>query len=121
MKKRRNKPPLFFFIMYWKIVNTTPHDIKLILDNREVVYPKSSNPIRLEEESKLVDILDVDIPIYSKIYKSADLPPEQSSVYYIVSLIVAQSFPERRDFLIVNDTIRNDKGQIIGCRSFARV
>lgn len=84
-------------------------------------YPRSSDPLRLNEEETLIETIN-EIPIYSKVMKLMNNPPPQrDNVYYIVSLVVAQKYATRSDFLIVNHTIRNEKGQIIGCRSFAKI
>ena len=59
------------------------------------------------------------IPLTRTIYRGSDLPPYEDGTYYIVSAIFCQAFPDRKDFLIVNETIRNEKGEITGCKSLA--
>lgn len=41
--------------------------------------------------------------------------------YYIVSILVAQNSPDRKDLLIPYDLVRSEKGQIVGCRKLARL
>lgn len=39
--------------------------------------------------------------------------------YYVVSKIFADAYPDRDDFLIVDDLVRDDEGNIVGCRAFS--
>ena len=45
--------------------------------------------------------------------------PVKDDTFYVVSLIAAQALPEREDLLLVDGTIRDDGGRIIGCTGFA--
>lgn len=106
------------------VVNLTPHEVKIYVDeNTFITIPKAEEPLRLEEESEFVDAIELngyDIMIYSKKYHPAnELPPEEEDVYYIVSALVARAYPNRHDFLIPNDMIRDDDGRIVMCRSFS--
>ena len=47
------------------------------------------------------------------------LPVAVENKFYIVSRIAALAMPERTDLLMVDDTIRDDNGRIIGCTGFA--
>ena len=51
------------------------------------------------------------------------LPQSKDMTYYIVSNIVAQAAKtlKRKDCLIPDDTVRNEKGQVVGCRGLAVV
>ena len=49
-----------------------------------------------------------------------ELPEQQDGTFYIVSALVARA-AGREDFVIVNDTVRDNDGRIIGCQSFAHV
>ena len=43
------------------------------------------------------------------------------TTHYIVSRIVAEIMRNRKDLILANETVRDDKGQIIGCKSFSRL
>jgi len=43
----------------------------------------------------------------------------ETGTFYVVSRIAAEAMPERDDLLLVDETIRGDSGQIIGCTGFA--
>ncbi len=51
--------------------------------------------------------------------ETENLPPQREGIYYIVSNLVAQANPDRRDLLIVDDTVRDEQGRIIGCKSLS--
>ena len=60
------------------------------------------------------------IPITKTVFGEVEGLPEYSKGrYYIVSSLVAQACPNRPDLLIVNETIRDKEGKIIGCQSFS--
>lgn len=105
----------------WEIVNLTPHPIVLIDDIGIIeTIPASGIVARASEESEAVS--GYPFPVFRKKYGSVQgLPEPEPGVFYVVSALTAQACPERNDVLIVNDTVRDESGRIIGCRSFAHV
>ena len=122
-----------------KLVNLTPHEIDIMNDKNEVVMkiPPSGKIARVTEDNLLQGHVN-EIPLYYKAYKEMieELPdpvypknrnPDSLEWYdyctlYIVSLPVAQvvgNTTNRHDMLIVGDSVRNEKGEIIGTRSLA--
>lgn len=103
------------------IINLTPHDINLLLEDDVVVF-KSEGIARVQQKEVLDEYFDR-VPIYKNKYgKIEGLPEEKDGVYYIVSFVVASALKDKRnDLLIVTKTERNEKGQIIGCYGFARL
>ena len=106
------------------LINLTPHDINLFDGDKLIdTIEKSDKFARAKEEKRRVDYVNgwaVDQISYGEV---VDLPETQENTYYIVSQITAVAAKElgRTDCLIVSDIVRNDKGQIIGCRGFAKV
>lgn len=49
------------------------------------------------------------------------LPLPQPYTYYVVSMLVAQAMKDRQDILIVDNTVRDEKGRITGAIAFARL
>jgi hypothetical protein len=50
------------------------------------------------------------------------LPEPQADTIYVVSAIVAQAVSGKRDDVyVVDDTIRNEQGQIVGCNALAQI
>ncbi len=109
-----------------KIKNFTPHEVVLMGENGKVLitFP-AEGLIRLSEKRERLETLfleNVKISVFKKVYGGTEeLPPKRKGTYYIVSLPVAQAFPERTDFLIPDELVRDENGKIIGCRSFARI
>lgn len=86
------------------VVNLTPHDIALVDDQgfaRES-YPRSGTIARVQG-----------LPLGPV----EGLPPPQEGTLYIVSVIVAERLPERRDLRVPGDQVRDAQGRIVGCRS----
>ena len=102
------------------IINLTPHDIVLYINDKPVLY-ESQGVVRANCESELVGTIN-GINVYKNKYTSIDkMPKYKKGTYYIVSRIVAEIMRNRKDLLLANETVRDDKGQIIGCKSFSRL
>ncbi|WP_405316974.1 hypothetical protein [Faecalibacillus faecis] len=103
-----------------EIINLTPHDVTVILDGNVTKTIKSSGTIaRCSQTSKELGPLG-DIPLVATIFGDVvGLPDPQDDVWYIVSRIVMNALPLRRDLLVPNDLVRDNDGNIIGCRSFS--
>lgn len=102
------------------IINLTPHDIILFKGDEQILY-KSSGIVRAECKRELVGEIN-GINVYINKYIGIDkMPKYKKGTYYIVSRIVAEMMRQRKDLLLVNETVRNEKGQIIGCKSFSRL
>lgn len=113
-----------------KIVNLTPHAITVLKNGEEIaVYDASGCIARCESDTVTVGEI-AGIPLtetrFGKLYLidrdrvKHELPEQQDGTFYIVSALVAR-VAQREDFIIVDDTVRDDKGRIIGCQSFAHV
>ena len=104
------------------INNMTPHDITLMTEDKEIIeiFPKSEEPIRLESKQVIVGNTDK-CPIKQVCFGLSNLPDYEKGVYYIVSALVANAYPERKDLFMVNETVRDENGRIQGCKSFAVV
>lgn len=107
------------------IINLTPHSVNIIGNDNSVsvTIEASGNVARCSQTIDIVGnitVNSVDIPISSSSYgEVVDLPDPQDGVYYIVSRLVMSACPARQDLLVPNDLVRNDAGQVIGCRSLA--
>lgn len=103
------------------IINLTPHDVNLLLEDDVIVF-KSEGIARVQQKEIIDECFDR-VPIYKNKYGEVEgLPKEKDGVYYIVSFVVASALKDKRnDLLIVTKTERNEKGQIIGCYGFARL
>lgn len=97
--------------------NLTPHEVKIITDEGAIVVKPSGIIARCEEHEEPAGEL-AGIPV-SRIVMGevVDLPPEEDGVVLIVSHIVLQACPERKDLVKPGKPVRNVAGDIIGCRS----
>lgn len=105
-----------------KIVNLTPHAITFMRANEEnLVIEPSGKVARVSFETRQIEAID-GIPVMQNIYGGiVELPEPQEGTIYLVSSLVAARCSERNDVFIPNDSVRDDQGRIIGCRSLARV
>ncbi|MBW6469635.1 MAG: hypothetical protein K0A90_00255 [Methanosarcinaceae archaeon] len=102
-----------------KIRNMTPHDVGVIdkTTNKVVINYLSEGSIRLTEEREFLYTVN-GVSVYSKTFGSAEIPEKVKDTMYIVSLAVGQAYPERTDFLIPDQLVRDEKGVVLGCTSF---
>lgn len=115
-----------------KVINMTPHAVRVFLDADGVkvhTYMPSGKSIRLESETYKVGEID-GVPLTRTRYGnpiivsdglSEELYFETPGVYYIVSAMVAQALPHRKDFLVPAEQVRDSEGKIIGCRSLGTI
>ena len=109
-----------------KIVNLTPHTINFVgQDNAIIATIPSSGVARATQRREIVDTIVVDgisLPIARCTYGDVQgLPDPEADTIYIVSAITAQAVPERDDVFIVDDSVRDENGRIIGVRGLAHV
>lgn len=106
-----------------KIVNLTPHAINFVDQEGNAVLSvePSGNLARVSSRITTVDSID-GIPVTETVFGEVEgLPAEQDGVIYLVSAIVAARCPNRTDVFIPSESVRDDKGRIIGCKSLGRV
>jgi hypothetical protein len=97
------------------IKNLTPHVITIIKASGEVIDIPSHGTIRLSEVTTAVTEYE-GVQLVRKSYGSAELPPQNGDIY-IVSALVRQAFPHRKDLVSPGDLIRDENGNVIGCRN----
>ena len=99
------------------IINLTPHEITFMGD-KKITIPASGNVARVAVKHEHVGTLN-DLPIYRSVFGQVEnLPEPKADTVYIVSAIVAQAVKGKRDDIyIVDDTVRDENGRIIGCRA----
>lgn len=104
-----------------KIINLTPHTINLYRGGEMIMAIPSSGVARVSVTSQIIGEV-CGFPVRRNVYgEIIGLPDPEEGTMYIVSALVAQAAKDRRDLLLVDDTVRNAEGQIIGCRGFARI
>ena len=108
-----------------KIINCTPHDVNLVTTNGSITFPRSGIIPRLTEQQKKINSINsngIEIDIMQKSFSEVEgLPEPKEGTIFIVSALVAGAVKNRDDLVIPNDTIRNEKGNIIGCKNLAKI
>lgn len=99
-----------------KFINLTPHDINIDTDNGIVTIPCSGKVARCKTISVLDSRID-GIALYATRFGDVfDLPPMTENVLYIVSAMVKQKESNRNDLLSPGELVRDEKGNVIGCK-----
>jgi hypothetical protein len=100
-----------------KIINKTPHAVYILNKDGTVlrVFPKSNGMIRVKET--ITDLENIDgIPICSTRWsRTMDVPEYIEGIFYIVSQLVKNALPKRKDLLTPKGAVRDEKGNVIGC------
>ena len=110
-----------------KIINLTPHSITFVSDDGTPIMtvPASGAVARVSSKTVvmgLVDVGEIQIPITGTTYGEIEgLPSPQDGIIYVVSSLVAQRCSNRQDIFIPNESVRDENGRIVGCRSLGRV
>lgn len=104
------------------IINLTPHAITIIAeDGTKTEFAPSGVIARVAQIREQVGTLN-GFPLYRNSFgEVVGLPEAKADTVYIVSALVAQAAKDRDDLVIVDNTIRDENGRIIGARGFARV
>lgn len=99
------------------IINLTPHAVNVHTENG-ISTIHSSGVARLT--TSRVKVAEANgIPLYNTAYGAVTgLPESQDETVYIVSALVREAQPARRDLWSPADLVRDEKGNIIGCKSF---
>ena len=106
-----------------KIVNLTPHDVKLFHEGKEHVFPNAGVIARVASSSEFSHSVN-GLPVHKTIYAEVEnLPEPQDGVIYIVALLVAQVLAGTRTDIVCPDTgpdsaVRDNKGLIAGVKRF---
>jgi len=115
-----------------EIVNLTPHKVTLVTSlGCKMDIPPSGKIARCVEKTSTYDVLQYSvknmygdddifpITVIKKELGACDyIPPKKPGVVYIVSLPVAQKL-KRPDVLAIGESIRDENGNIVGCKSLA--
>ena len=106
------------------IVNLTPHTINIINDDKNVAIPPSGQVARVSSTTKVVGAMQVavDVVVPITITEFGDvvgLPDPTPGTIFVVSGMVAGQV-SREDVFSPGEQVRNDAGQVIGCKTLSR-
>ena len=106
-----------------KLKNFTPHNVVIVMNETTKIIP-SDGIARVTETKTVTPSIDVD-GVIIETFKSAfgeveNLPPQEEGVMVIVSALVASAAKGRDDLLVPGELVRDDGGNIVGCKSLRR-
>ncbi len=109
--------------MKLKLKNFTPHNVVIVINTTKIVIP-SDGIARVTETKTVTPSIDVD-GVIIETFMSAfgeveNLPPQEEEVMIIVSALVASAAKGRDDLLVPGELVRDDGGNIVGCKSLRR-
>ncbi len=105
------------------IKNLTPHKITVIKDDgTEIGLFPEGIVARIKTKSVLAGKVH-GFNLYKTEYGEViDLPEpaedENGTIYYIVSALVKNALPNRKDLISPSQQVRDDQGRVIGCKGF---
>lgn len=112
---------IMFYIPEITVMNLTPHTVNIVTESGIIDYPASGRIARVSARTQVIGKLG-NIPITRTVYGEVEgLPEPEEGVIYIVSSLVAQRVPERTDVFVPSESVRDDQGRIIGCKSLGRI
>lgn len=105
------------------IVNLTPHSINFLDEsNNPILTVEPSGVVARAKQTRTLCGTIAGIPVNQCAYGTVQgLPEPAKETIYVVSAITAQACPERADVYIVDDSVRNEDGRIIGVRALAHI
>ena len=102
------------------IINLTPHDLNIVHGDLITIVKAENTPARVSSKVEVIGYLNNGIPLYDTVYGEViDLPQPQDGVIYVVSRIVKNCVPDRKDVLVPGNLLRDDKGNVIGCNGLS--
>lgn len=104
----------------YSYINLTPHDINIVNDDGDLIFtiPPCGEVARVDAHTEVVGYLDFNIPLTKTVFGEVEgLREPVEGVYQIVSSLVKQRCPDRNDVVIPNESVRDEHGRIIGCKS----
>ena len=103
-----------------KIINCTPHEINIIREDGNINIKPQEKPARVSTKRVVTGNIN-GITVNNVCFGEVEnLPEEKEDTIIIVSRIVAEAVKRYRDdVVVVDETVRDEKGRVIGCKSFA--
>jgi hypothetical protein len=103
------------------LVNLTPHNIDIFLpDETHRVIPPTGDIARVTQTFTSAGSIEGIPVVRTQLGDVFNLPDTEPGVYYIVSRMVIQALPQRKDLVAPGQLIRDDDGRPIGVRELIR-
>lgn len=104
-----------------QIKNFTPHPITICNNAGEVIRViQPEGLVRLKAVTVPAGEID-GVPVTKTEFGTPEGMPEfQEGVFIVVSQLVKTALPSRSDLLVPAEVVRDEKGNIVGCKSLGR-
>ena len=103
-----------------EVINCTPHDINIILDNGENIVIEASGIVARVSTVLSPRGMIGNIPLSETRFGEVEnLPEPKYGTRYLVSRLVMEACPERSDLLVPGECVRDEEGKIIGCKTLS--
>lgn len=106
-----------------QIVNLTPHTIKVVNSDNQIIREYVSQGVaRVSTTSEVVDEIDGISVVRTKFGEVQGLPNPDGESVFMVSMVVGQAVSGRSDVICpdTGPTAYRENGLIVGVRQFAR-
>ena len=104
--------------------NFTPHNVVIVINVSTKIVIPSDGIARVTETKTATPSIDVDGVVIETFVSTfgevENLPPQEDGVMVIVSAMVASAAKDRNDLLVPGELVRDNDGNIIGCKSLRR-
>ncbi len=105
-----------------KLVNMTPHALNLFDEtgaNQIVTLAPSGQIARVAVKNEKIGEA-AGVPLYAAVYGAVEglLEPEEGTIY-VVSLLVRQALPDRKDLASPGELLRDAEGKPIGAKGLS--
>jgi hypothetical protein len=107
-----------------EVINLTPHAVNFVADDGTpiITIEPCGTLARVSARTERTGVTIIGIPVTKTVYGDIEgLPEPRDGVVYVVSSIVASRCPERDDVFIPNESVRDESGRIIGCKSLGHI
>ncbi len=104
-----------------KLVNLTPHAINIVNGDALKTIEPSGKVARVSMSREVVDHINGVQVRRAVTGKPTGLPDPVRGTMLIVSRVVAEACRHRHDLVMPDETVRDDRGRIIGCKALATV
>ena len=99
-----------------KLVNMTPHTVKLVNDFGILEMPSAGVARVSSTQEELGRVVGVPL-VRATFGEVTGLPAPEEGTMYVVSAMVRAALPGRTDLASPGDLVRDEAGQVIGCKS----
>jgi hypothetical protein len=105
-----------------KIVNLTPHDVHVLVDEGVVrIIGRSGKVARVKQTTRPAGKLDGTIPLTETESGAIEgLPRPRPGVVYLVSQVLAQAARSRTDLVFPGEAVRDAEGRVVATKGLTR-